>query len=45
MILRAPAPEVPAELLQHLAEVLRAENLAADQEEDAHRSEAGDGVG
>ena len=36
------APEVPAELLQHLAEVLRAEHLPADQEEDAHRREAGD---
>ena len=42
MILRAPAPEVPAKLLEHLAKVLRAEHLAADQEEDAHRSEAGD---
>ena len=38
------APEVPPELLQHLAEVLRAEHLAADQEEDAHRREAGDSV-
>ena len=39
------APEVPPELLQHLAEVLRAEYLAADQEEDAHRGEAGGSVG
>ena len=39
------SPEVPPELLQHLAEVLRAEHLAADQEEDAHRREAGGSVG
>ena len=39
------APEVPAELLEHLAEVLRAEHLPADQEEDAHRRKATDSVG
>ena len=34
--------EVPAQLLQDLAEVLGAENLAADQEEDADRGKVDD---